>query len=138
MSEVRCKGTVLKLSIASVLTTIAQMTELEPPSWESKDYNSETIDQSAAGIPRQLNGYVDGGKISATFWWDPVLATHQAVLALVTPTPAKGTWEQVLTNGTPNLVDFTTAGLKLSPKIDMGKSMAAQIEGNLDGVAVLS
>lgn len=137
MAEVRCKGTLLKLSIASTLTTIAQMTECSPPSWKSIDYEAKTFDQSGAGIPRSLDGYVDGGEFSAMFWWDPTLATHAAVLALIT-TPTKGTWEFLLTSSTPNKIDFTSAGLQLSPKIDFGKSVAAEVKGNLDGVPVLS
>ena len=137
MGQVRCKGTLLKLTIASTLTTVGQMVECSPPSWKSTDYESKAIDQTPAGIPRDLDGYADGGEFSATFWWDPVLASHQAVLALIT-TPTKGTWEVLLTCLTPNKSDFTSAGLQLSPKMDMGKGLQAEVKGNLDGLPVLS
>jgi hypothetical protein len=113
------------------------MTESSPPSWKSTDYESKAIDQSAVGVPRDLDGYADGGEFSATFWWDPTIASHAAVLALIT-TPTKGIWENVLTCGTPNKIDFTSAGLQLSPKIDMGKGLQAEVKGNLDGLPVLS
>lgn len=137
MGMIVCKGTLLKLSIASTLTTVAQMIETTPPTWKSTDYESKTLDQSGAGVPRDLDGYADGGEFSATFWWDPTVASHAAMLALIT-TPTKGTWEQVLTGGTPNKIDFTSAGLQLSPKVDMGKGLQAEIKGNLDGLPVLS
>jgi hypothetical protein len=137
MAQVRSKGTLLKLSIASTLTTVAQMIENSPPSWKSTDYESKTFDQSGAGVGRDLDGYADGGEFSATFWWDPALATHAAILALIT-TPTKGTWETLLTGSTPNKIDFTSAGIQLSPKLDMGKALQAEVKGNLDGLPVLS
>lgn len=137
MSLIRSKGTLLKLTIASTLTTVAQMVAHTPPPFKSTGYESKTLDQSGAGVGRELDGYANSAEFDAEFWWDPELASHAAMLALIT-TPAKGVWQTLFVNSGASTIDYTSADFELSPAVDMGKGLMAKIKGNVDGLAVLT
>ena len=145
MGMIQSKGTIAKLSIASVLTAVAQATAIQPPGWKSESYDSSYFDQSGAGKAKDMTGWAEGADFSASFWWDHNLASHAAMLAAIT-TPVKTTWEILFvarpTDGggtyTAKKIDFTVADLELTPKVDMAKGLACDIKGGVDGLPVIS
>lgn len=87
------KGCLLKLSIAGVYTTIAHMISLNGPSPEVEETATPTLDQPGAGIPHDITGWVEPGTSDFEIYWDPLLAVHQALMALRTA-PAVKQWQQ--------------------------------------------
>lgn len=76
MATTKGQGTLLKLSIASVFTTISQRTSIKPPKKtrnkiETTDLDS-TAETSIPGIPRS-------GECEFTLNYDPIQATHAAL-----------------------------------------------------------
>lgn len=92
-NKIASKGTALQLSISSVYTTIASITDLDGPSAEPQTFNPTTLD-GGAGIPVKLTGYVLGGTVTCNGYFDPVETTHQALTDLLT-TPASSNWKTI-------------------------------------------
>jgi hypothetical protein len=145
MAQYRSKGTLLQMTIATVLTTIAQATEISPPGWKSLSYDSSYFDQAGAGKTKEMNGWVEGSELSATLWWDPTLASHIALLGMVT-TPAKNAGAIVLpatpiyggSTTTSKTIGYVTAGIELTPKLDMEKAVSLEIKAEIDGIPTVT
>lgn len=135
MAQTLTKGTLLKTTITSVLTTVAQLTALTPPGWKSQSYDSSSFDQSGVGKQKDMNGWAEGSDFGATIWWDPALASHIAILGFIT-TPVKVAWEVLFPSG--KKIDFTVADLEMSPKVDMEKAASAELKGGIDGLPVVT
>jgi hypothetical protein len=135
MSQILCKGTLLKLSMASVLTTIAQLTAIQPPGLKSTSYDSSSFDQSGNARAKDMDGWTEGNDFSASLWWDPALASHAAIAAAIS-TPVKTTWEVLFPGG--KKIDWTSAGLELSPKCDQRTALQCDIKGEIDGLPVIT
>lgn len=133
------------MTIASVLTTIAQVTAITPPGWKSLSYDSSFFDQSGTGKSKDMNGWNEGSDLSATLWWDPTLASHIALLGLVT-TPIKNAGAIVLpatpifggSSTTSKTIGYTTAGIELTPKLDMEKAVSLDVKAEIDGIPTVT
>lgn len=77
MAIVVCKGTKLQHSISSVLTDLAQIIGMDLPEAETETFESDTLDNSDAGIPYTPTGRSEGGSMSCELFLDPALAGHQ-------------------------------------------------------------
>jgi hypothetical protein len=145
MAQYRSKGALWQMTISSVLTTIAQMTAISPPGWKSISYDSSYFDQSGTGKGKEMSGWNEGSDLSATLWWDPTLASHIALLGLVT-TPIKNAGAIILpatpvfggSSTTSKTIGFTTAGIELTPKLDMEKAIALDIKAEIDGIPTVT
>ena len=92
-----------------------------------------------------MNGWNEGSDMSATLWWDPTLASHIALLALVT-TPIKNAGAIILpatpiyggSSTTSKTIGFVTAGIELTPKLDMEKAVSLEIKAEIDGVPTVT
>jgi hypothetical protein len=78
MSKVASKGTAFKWTIASVLTTISQQTEVTAPEAQVQILNVPTLDDSAA-IDKMPGGYIDYGECRISGYFDPAATTHKAL-----------------------------------------------------------
>jgi len=96
-----------------------------------------TLDQSGVGEERDLTGYVAGDDLDAEVFWDPDLANHAALLALVT-TPAKGTCQVVFVNTGASEIDFVTAGAEFKPIVKMNDGLKGKFKASIDGSPVLT
>lgn len=76
MAKIPSKGTALKVDIATVYTTVAQVISLNGPDAEVQTFNGTSLD-GGVGMPKIPTGYVDGGTVSGELFFDPVAATHQ-------------------------------------------------------------
>ncbi len=137
MAVAKCKGTLLKITISSVLTTVAQCISLQPPGWAPKGFETMTLDQAGVGEGRDLSGYVAGKDFDAEIFWDPGLASHAALLALST-TPAKNAMEIVFVNDDASLIDWTNAELECTPAVAMADGRKMKVQGKIDGVPALT
>jgi predicted secreted protein len=110
MAKVIVKGTVIKQTISAVLTAVAQITEFSADSMENETADVTTIDTSGAGKEHLATGYTEGGNFSFGGFFDPALAGHKAITALLA-TPAPVVWNLVTTATGPVTHAFTSAGL---------------------------
>mgnify|MGYP005660880461 CR=1 FL=1 len=133
----KCKGTLLKVEVASVSTTVAQVMEITPPKSKSLDFEAETLDQAGVGVPRELTGGTDTDPFSATLFWDPVLAVQAAIQAAI-DTPAKTVWQLLFVNAEASTIDWNSAGLEFGAVVAARDGLKAELSGNIDGLPVFT
>lgn len=137
MAKVKCKGTLLKLEVASVLTTVSQLISVKPPAKRSLSYDSSTLDTTGAGMEKALTGWAESDDFEAEIFWDPDLAVHDAINTDI-DTPAETTWQILFVNTGASTLDFVCAGIELSPAVDMADGLKAGIKGELDQLPTLT
>lgn len=116
-------GTLLKLTIASVLTTVANRVSLDGPSMEMGTAETTTLDSTVKTFRPTI---LDNGEISGSLYFDPQDPTHVAVKALLTASPpAAAVWNLIFADGT-HLTTYSFSGIltKLEPN-------GMEVESNL-------
>lgn len=131
MAKLKGKGTVLQQQLGTVMTAVAQIISIEASGMESETYESDTLDNSNAGIPYDATGRTEGGSISGEMFYDPALAGHKALLVLLT-TPADETWKLIFSDTTE--WSFTGAGFSYSVNVVLNDGVKANFGIKLDGL----
>lgn len=135
MAKCKVKGTVIKQTISSVLTAVAQITEFSHSGAESETFDATTIDTSGAGKEYAATGYSEGGTFDFTMFYDPALAGHQAITDLIT-TPASCVWDITFTDSQPDTAEFTGAGLSFGFTGAMNDGLKADVSIKITGLMV--
>jgi hypothetical protein len=115
------KGTLLKATIATVLTTIAQRVSLDGPELTVGKAETTHLDSSAKTKRPTIS---DSGAISGTLWYDPQDPTHKFLFGLYT-TPALVVFNLVYPDADGTVDAFTGFLTKL-------KGTGMEVEGNLE------
>lgn len=132
-------GTVLQLSIATVLTPIAQVVTVEGP--EMSMGTVETTHLGSTAKTKRTTIF-DGGKVSATVEYDPNGTTHTALEALIHT--AKGTpdsWKLVYADGKTTPANHAFSGYLTSFKptgIEVEGVLQAEIEIEISGAVTFT
>lgn len=131
MAKLVCKGTVLEHEIASTLTAVAQIINLDGPDAEVETVESDTLDNSGAGIPMSVTGRTSGGNVTGELFFDPSLAGHQDLTDQLT-TPAVTNWNMTFADST----DWPFAGILKSctPTVDLADLLKASFDIELSGI----
>jgi len=114
MAKLKGKGTAFQLEIATVLTAVAQLTEISSSGAESETYDASTLDQSGAGKKYSQTGYTEPGEYSISGFFDP--ATIGTITDLL-DTPADKNGAIVYTDSGPTTWTFTVAGVSLGVNV---------------------
>lgn len=130
MAIVVSKGTIIKQTIASVLTAVAQVKSFGLDGMKSESFDSTTLD-SGVGKRHSLTGYSEGGSVSMSLFYDPSLAGHKALLAPIT-TPAEGVWNMVTPDAA--VTAFTTSEWGAGIKVDPGAGLMLDCSGKITGL----
>ena len=133
MAKCKVKGTVIKQTIATVLTAIAQITEFNHDGAESETYDATTIDTSGAGKEYSQTGYTEGGNFGFNMFYDPALAGHQALTDLLT-TPAACVYNITFTDAGPATSAFTGAGIGFGFTGAMNDGLKADVSIKITGL----
>lgn len=133
MAKCITKGTVIKQTISSVLTAVAQITEFSHSGAESETFDATTIDTSGAGKEYAPTGYSEGGSFDFSIFYDPALAGHQAITDLIT-TPATCVWDITFTDSQPDTAAFTGAGLGFGFTGAMNDGLKADVSIKITGL----
>jgi len=133
MAKIKSKGTTLKQEIASTLTTVAQLISLTLPECESETYESDTLDNTDAGIPYDPTGRSEGGSASAELFYDPALSGHQSLLSVIT-TPATTGWSITFADTAASTWIFDGAGLSFGGTAAMNGGLKGSVGIKLDGL----
>lgn len=120
MSKVQCKGTVLKQTIGTVPTAVAQIISLDLPDFESETYEADTLDNASADIPYESTGRTETGTLSGELFLDPALGSHEALLALL-ETPADEAWLLTFSDATD--WTFNSAGFALGGTVALNDGL---------------
>lgn len=133
MAKLKTKGTVIKQTISSVLTAVAQITSFNHSGAESETFDATTIDTSGAGKEYAPTGYSEGGTFDFEFFYDPALSGHQAITDLIT-TPATCVWDITFTDSQPDTAAFTGAGLSFGFTGAMNDGLKADVSIKITGL----
>lgn len=131
MAKLKGKGTVLQQTISAALTDVAQITDIDLSGEGSLDYDSTTLD-GAVYETKELTGYSAAGTVKAGLFFDPALAGHAAIVALIT-TPATCVWKIKYSDAGPSSLTYTSAGVTLDQKIAMKDGVKATLTMNRTG-----
>lgn len=126
------KGTVFKITISSVLTAVAGVKEITAPDAEVEDYDATALD-SGVGREHKPTGYTEGGKVSFSGWFDPLLANHKAFTALLAA-PALTVFNIVFADASSTVWPFTGIVKKFTPKVVLSEGVGFDAEIQLDGL----
>lgn len=133
MAIVKCKGTALAQQIGTVYTTVAQVISLDLPDMESETFESDTLDNSSAGIPYTPTGRTEGGSLSGELFYDPALSGHQELLTLLT-TPADEEWQITFADSGSSTWTFTGAGFSFGGTVALNDGLKGSFSIKLDGL----
>lgn len=131
MSKLKCKGTILQQQLATTYTAVAQIISLDLPDMESETYEADTLDNTDAGIPYESTGRTEPGSLSGELFYDPALAGHQALLALLT-TPADELWKIIFVDT--EEWTFTGAGFSFGGTVALNDGLKGSFGIKLDGL----
>lgn len=132
IAKIPGKGTVLKITIASVLTAVAGVKEITAPDAEVQTYDATALD-SGVGMEHLPTGYTEGGKVSFSGWFDPVLANHKAFTALLAA-PALTVFNMIFADTAGTVWPFTGTVTKFTPKVVMTEGVSFDSEIQLNGL----
>ena len=131
MAKVICKGTILKQTIASVLTAVAQVESIGLSGAQGESVESRTLD-GGAGITHTATGYYEPGSMTFDIQYDPALAGHQAIHdELVAPAESDWTITYADTGATVHTV--TSAALGSDITVDASDLLKASFSAKLTG-----
>lgn len=133
MAKCKCKGTKLQRTIASVLTDVAQVIDLSWSGCESETYESDTLDNTDAGIPYEPTGRTEGGSISGNLFFDPALAGHQGLTRLL-DTPQDESWNITFADTGTTDWPFGGAGFGMGLTVALADGLKASFTIKLDGL----
>lgn len=131
MAKLKGKGSTLQQTISSTLTDVAQVTDVDVTGEASLDYDSTTLD-GAVYETKDLTGYTSPGQVKAGLLFDPALAGHAAIVALMT-TPATCVWKLKYSDAGPSSLTYTSVGVGLDQKIVAKDGLRATLTMNRTG-----
>lgn len=103
MAYVKAKGSLLKLSISAVYTTIAQIVRFTPPSRQMGTVETTIITDDDRTFMATIRS---GGQVSFMIEWDPANATHQQLQTIFEAGTA-GAWRIVFNDSGACEADFS-------------------------------
>lgn len=133
MAKIKCKGTSLSQTISAAYVAVAQIIDLELPTAESETFESDTLDNTDAGIPYDPTGRSEGGSCSGNLFYDPALAGHKNLTELIR-VPAKETWKITFADTGSSTWTFSGAGFSLGGAVALNDGLKANFSIKLDGI----
>ena len=134
MAKIPGKGTVLQVEIASVLTAVAQITEIDIGEQDPEVFESRTLD-GGAGVGRDPTGYTSQGDSQFGIFYDPAQATHQFIAAQSQTPGTKVAGKVILVDTGSTEIAFTAAAIALGrTSVRMNDGVKTQCTIKHDGL----
>lgn len=118
-------GTVLKVTITAVLTTVTGVRDVEWDGPEVETYESDDLGDSFVNL--EPTGRSSGGSVKASILWDPAAATNTKLIALFN-TPAREDWSIAWGSAPAATQLFNGILKKQNRKAERGSPLMADIE----------
>lgn len=134
MAKRKSFGTIFYLEIAGILTPIAQIMSITGPDAEVEEVATPTLDDGESTIPHDVTGRVEGNSCDFEYYYDPALASHLAINALLT-TPAAKACKVQYTVGDPTT--FNGIVKKATPTSEVGQLLKASASVQVSSSLVL-
>lgn len=129
MAKLKCKGTLLKVEIATVMTTVAQVLELDVGQDAIETFDADTLDNTSPHIPKAQTGRSSVADISGTMFYDPDLANHQFFTDTINaPVAADG--EIVLVNADKLEFEIVSFAMGLTVRMNDGLKAPFTLQRN--------
>lgn len=125
MAKLKGKGTVLQQTISATLTDVANVFSISLSGEESETFETTDLSTSVFKTYAQT-GYTEPGTVEAGLFFDPALAGHAAIVALLT-TPADCVWKVKYSDAGPSSITYTSAGIGLSQEVVMNDGLKATL-----------
>ncbi len=131
------QGTILKATISSVLTAIAQVLEISGPDITTGAKETTNLGSTSKSRRAQLP---DTGPITFTIQYDPSDTTHQFLLTQINTWPqGLVAWELVFNTSPAHNYSFNAFISKLSPKgMNEEDNLEADIELTISGIVTFT
>ncbi len=114
MAKIKSKGTVFQVSVSSLLTAVAQLTDISFSGAEVETFDCTTLSTTDAGKEYSQTGYSEPGELSIGGFFDPSL--HGTITSNIT-TPAEVDCAVVFADST--TWTFKSAGMSLDFTVAM-------------------
>ena len=113
-------GTLLKVDIASTLTTIAGVRNVDFKSPEVETYETDDLDDTYIGLA--TTGRTGGGSVSFSKFYDPAAATHATMKGLIN-SPAEKSFQIVWSDASTTSQDLDGILKSLNIKAERGDAL---------------
>ncbi len=132
-TKVKGLGTLLKVTISSVLTTVAQRVSIGGPDQSVGVKDVTTLDDTHV---QKLPTISDSGQMNLTIFYDPTDSVHTFLFGLA-QSPASVVWALVVPTGTPATFTFTAILTKFSANgMEVDGYLGADITLDISGAIV--
>lgn len=118
MAKLKSKGSIFKVDVSSVLTAVAQLTDISYSGAEVETFDCTTLDASSASKEYTQTGFTEPGEFQISGFFDPDEGTHQAIRDVLI-TPADLDCSLDLTDTTATVLTFSAASVSLNLSIAM-------------------
>lgn len=137
MAKYVARGSILKLTISSTLTAIAQIKSVKVGDTTSDVIQVDSLDDSGIGHDFINAGTATQDDITAEAFWDPDNTTHKFITGLIAaPSGFPVAGSIVTTDATPASTTFSAIGFGFGATINVNEALMANITIKCDGVAV--
>lgn len=109
-----CKGTVLYLEIATVMTAVTQLLDFEVGAQDPEVFETRTLDGGVA-VGQQATGYTSQGDITGNVFYLPSEATQQFIASVSQDPTTEVNGKVVLTDSGSTELPFTAAAIGIGP-----------------------
>lgn len=135
MAVKKSKGSKIQITIGTTLTDIADVTQFSFSGSEVGTFETSTLNQTGAGRTYGVNGFSEGGSVSGTCYFDPTVASQQALTDLIT-TPANDTAFNAIWEATATSSDWAFTGIvtNFDPSANLNDPLSADFGIKLDGL----
>ena len=139
--KVKCKGTVFSQDLANTsYIAMAQVIDIDLPDMEMETFESDTLDNTNAGIKHSPTGRTEGGSFSANVFYDPTDPEHIAWLSYLSTTGLLSAMvvKCLITFAEGSTWTFTCAGIGAGGTVALNDGLKMAISGKLDGIPVFA
>lgn len=120
MARKSSKGCALALEVASVFTAITQLTSIGIDGAEVETFEVKLLNPDTPFVENPVSGWVMPGNASFEGFYDPALASHQALAACLS-TPAEQNWRWTYPDAT--VQNFSGGGVSLGVTAASGEGL---------------
>ncbi len=135
MAIIKTKGTVIQMTISSVLTSIAQVISITKAEDKNEIHDADHLGNASAGILQAGTGRTAIGGISGELFYDPANATHLAFSALLA-SPANNAGKIILAASATAEITYTSCGVGLGVGVALGDGLKAPFSMDLADLPV--
>lgn len=126
MAILKGKGCVLQQTITATLVDVANVISLGLSGEEAGTFESTTLGTS---VFKEYTGtgYTEPGSVDAELFFDPALAGHVTITALLSA-PTTCVWKIKYSDSGPSSITYTSAGIGLDQTIVMNDGVKAKVK----------